>query len=553
VCFWGRSGCVTLLMVAAVAIAVQDRAANAQAGNEQRKPEYVGSQKCQSCHASIFKTYSSTMMGRTSGPAASALIPGSFVHKPSSMAYRVWTEGGKAYMSFERTDDPSVHGRQELEYYVGSGNHGRAYLYHVDGYLFQSPINYYSDPAHWDMSPGYQGVREMPFNHAVDRTCLFCHTSQVAPPVAGTENRYPQPPFAEHGVSCERCHGPGSLHVARQGSMFNPARSSPEARDAVCAQCHLEGDATVLKRGKDLYDFRPGERLTDYMSVFLVRSASTGQVPHASSHFESLATSKCKIKSGDNMSCLSCHDPHREPSAEQRVAYYRGKCLTCHVGAKYAERHHPEAKDCTSCHMPRMRSHDVGHAMLTDHRIPIRPIAADTETRPEARTIEAWGEQGDDPRSRGLAYAQLAEVNPEYAGEAVRLLQRAVKQGANDDEALTRLAFLYQRQGNVTGAEELYSKALAANPNQRVAAANLGVIFAQSGRLKDAVALWSRLFEYNPQLSEVGSNLAVAQCALGQKTEAQKCLAEVLHFNPDYRRARQLAAALERGDVPCGQ
>ena len=38
------------------------------------------------------------------------------------------------------------------------------------------------------------------------------------------------------------------------------------------------------------------------------------------------------------MSCTSCHDPHYEPPAEERVSYYREKCLTCH-GAHFAAKH----------------------------------------------------------------------------------------------------------------------------------------------------------------------------------------------------------------------
>ena len=43
------------------------------------------------------------------------------------------------------------------------------------------------------------------------------------------------------------------------------------------------------------------------------------------SQVEALMQSMCKRKSGDAMSCTSCHDPHYEPPAEERVAYYREK------------------------------------------------------------------------------------------------------------------------------------------------------------------------------------------------------------------------------------
>jgi Cytochrome c554 and c-prime len=512
--------------------------------------QFVGSEKCRSCHAAIFDTYSRTSMARTSGPAFRGLIPGTFTHRPSSVAYRVTQAEDQVYLEYRRTDKAAIHGIEELKYFLGSGKHGRAYLFTVDGYLFQSPVNYYSDPGHWDMSPGYQNVREMPLNHAVERSCLFCHTSQVATPERGTANRYPLPPFAEHGVSCEQCHGPGSAHIAGKGSMFTPSSSDPQARDSICEQCHLEGDSTVAAPGKDLYDFRPGDHLSTFISVFTIRR-SAAQTPHAAGHFESLALSQCKTKSGSRMSCLSCHNPHWQPTAQERVGHYRAKCLVCHTGNHYAAEHHPEQQDCTVCHMPRLRSPDASHAMLTDHRIPRRPRrTADEADVGGKKTVEAFLGPND-PRSIGLAYAQLAETDESFAESARSELQAALDHGARDADVLTRLAFLEQEAGEIDKAEKLYREALALDPFNRTANANLAVVYAQQGDKLEAIRLWSRIFEPNPFLSEVGVNLAFTLCATGNQDAAEKKLATVLHFNPDYRRAQQLSAAISTHSLPC--
>jgi len=92
----------------------------------------------------------------------------------------------------------------------------------------------------------------------------------------------------------------------------------------------------------------------------------------ANSQFEALAQSTCKKKSGDSMSCISCHNPHYYPSADERASYYRGKCLACY-GAAFGTKHQPKKSDYTACHMPSSLSTDIAHTEVTDHRIQRRP------------------------------------------------------------------------------------------------------------------------------------------------------------------------------------
>src|SRR5262249_7228600 len=143
-----------------------------------------------------------------------------------------------------------------------------------DGYLFESPITWYSRKGKWALSPGYEADNPH-FERFVTPTCLFCHSNQFDH-VEGTENRYSQPVFRGHAIGCERCHGPGELHVRRPErsggeppNIVNPARLEPELREAVCQQCHLQGDVRVVRAGRMLTDFRPGLPLTSVESVFV--------------------------------------------------------------------------------------------------------------------------------------------------------------------------------------------------------------------------------------------------------------------------------------------
>ena len=131
----------------------------------------------------------------------------------------------------------------------------------------------------------------------------------------------------------------------------DPAKLSAERRDQVCMQCHLEGDAAIQRPGKHLYQYRPGDDLSDYIRYYVLTDSGKPGL-RAASQFEALAQSACKKKSGDAMSCTSCHDPHRAVTPEDRVAFYRAKCLTCHSAANLERNHHRDQPDCTRCHMP---------------------------------------------------------------------------------------------------------------------------------------------------------------------------------------------------------
>ena len=85
------------------------------------------------------------------------------------------------------------------------GTRGYAFLVEREGNLFQSPIAWYSQGRKWDLAPDYR-VHNWHFNRLITPGCLFCHTNRFDQ--AGRE-----PVFHGLTIGCERCHGPGELHV----------------------------------------------------------------------------------------------------------------------------------------------------------------------------------------------------------------------------------------------------------------------------------------------------------------------------------------------------
>jgi len=503
-------------------------------------PVEVGNQACVSCHQAISDSYARTAMARTSGPAPANVIEGTFRHATSGVSYRIYREGAEAFLSYEREDPSVLHGRQRLKYYVGSNTRGRTFLFDVDGFLYQSPINYYAAKQLWDMSPGYTQLREMELNHPVDATCLFCHASRVQPRVTGTVNRYSGEAFLQPGVGCERCHGPGSEHVARRGHMVNPAKLTGERRDGICVQCHLEGTARIETAGHNEYDYRPGAALSDYLAIFVPADAATRDLG-AVSQVEALARSACKRRSGDAFTCITCHDPHVQVTETEKAGYYRAKCLGCHV--PMAEGHHAEQPDCTNCHMPRSDSADISHTEVSDHRIVRTPRPAEASS--SSSTLMQFGRSEPGKRELGLAYGELAlRGNALAAKEAARLLEEVLRDHPEDGQVLTRLGYLSQLQGDLSGAEKFYGRALQSAPEDGVVAANLGVLYARRGMLPQALALWRDAFDRNPQLTELGLNLARGLCTAGQADAARQTVKRALEHNPDAAAARTLLSEL---------
>src|SRR5262245_608287 len=186
---------------------------------------FVGNQVCAKCHAEIASSYAQTPMATSSGVVGDDVVEGEFRHHPSGINYRILRENGAMWLEYERrVEMPAgerLRGRQKLQYFIGSNSAGRSFLLMIDRYLFQAPVTWYAQSRRWDVSPGYEIDREIRLNRPIDANCLYCHASE-SQPIFGTQNRYVDPPFRQPGVSCERCHGPGSLHIQGLAAMVNP-------------------------------------------------------------------------------------------------------------------------------------------------------------------------------------------------------------------------------------------------------------------------------------------------------------------------------------------
>src|SRR5262249_53136374 len=146
---------------------------------------YVGDQECSGCHGKETKEYRQHPMGRSFAPTSEAAPVERY--EPAArnpfekfgFQFLVERRGERVVHKEKRTGQTAAELEAEVHYAVGSGTRGRTYLIDRDGYLFQSPISWYSQEGFWDLTPGLQ-VQEH-FERPARVQCLFCHCNQIEP------------------------------------------------------------------------------------------------------------------------------------------------------------------------------------------------------------------------------------------------------------------------------------------------------------------------------------------------------------------------------------
>jgi len=325
---------------------------------------YVGAARCATCHGEI---HSAEQSSRHSRSFARALdmekfpLPDQPIADPSNprVIHNLARTGGR--IEIETTVNGTVI-RAQVEYALGSGGRAVTLVVRDDaGEYREYRLSRYAHEVGWDLTVHHPKIPEKARDFlgkpiGIDRvpTCLNCHVTDYRAALDRTG-----PEAADHGIGCERCHGPGGNHLRAVDTRFSdmaiiqPQLASAAERVALCTQCH---DAT------------PGATPADPEFVRF-------QGPN-------ILKSRCYTKSGGSFDCMTCHNPHR--SVETAASFYEAKCLDCHgspatrtEAARSASRDDERkqipcpvntARDCLQCHMPKVKD-PVPHTSFTDHYI----------------------------------------------------------------------------------------------------------------------------------------------------------------------------------------
>jgi predicted CXXCH cytochrome family protein len=397
---WRSHVAIAALVVAAGALA--ERAYTQPAAPSANR--YVDPALCAQCHGEIDANFRKTGMGRSfyrlpaALPAADLTTAKPFYHAASDNYFAMIARGGRYY---QRRWQIGFDGKETnvdekpVDFALGSGNHSRTWL-HLTGRntLQQLPLAWYAEKGgYWGMNPGYDKPDFPGPTRLVGYQCMFCHNAYPRIPDGhaeeGAEAEYLLP--LPEGIDCQRCHGPGQRHIAAVGrpgakpeeiraAIVNPARSSPERELEVCLQCHLETSAQPLPHSVDRqnrapFSYLPGQALADFRLSFN-RAAPDDRLEVAHAGYR-LLESQCFRKSAGKLRCTTCHDPHNAPRGEAAAAHYNSICLTCHQEALrrvVTAGAHTADSACVACHMPKRRTDEAVHIVMTDHLIRRRQL-----------------------------------------------------------------------------------------------------------------------------------------------------------------------------------
>ena len=362
---------------------VQLRNAQSAADSKQQdsatssRKEYAGAEACAACHQNIVQAYELTAHNRTTVAASPANVLGSFAPGKNELPtldptlhFRMDAKAGEMSQAAVFGDAPKVRIHSErIDIVVGSGRDGQSYAYWKGDRLFELPVSYWND-AGWVNSPGYlDGTAD--FDRPITPRCLECHASYVKP-IAETEfsNRFERTSL-ELGISCERCHGPGSPHIAMHtthaagdeisgnasavatgADLVDITKLMRERQMEECAQCH--GGL-----GRDLepaFSYEPGEEMNKF--VHLDAPDPRINVDVHGNQVATLERSRCYGESG-TMTCTTCHNPHEAPKP---AASYSSSCLECHDAkqcGEFARLGEKISENCIDCHMPVQTSKQI--------------------------------------------------------------------------------------------------------------------------------------------------------------------------------------------------
>ncbi len=367
------------------------------------------------------------------------------------------------------------------------------------------------------------------------------------------------------GIDCQRCHGPGGPHIRAavagesanrvRAAILNPARLSSERQLDVCMQCHLETTTFRLPEsyrrfGRGFYSYRPGEALDDYIVHFdhAPGTAHDDKFEIVSAAYR-LKQSLCFTKSAGKLTCTICHNPHRSVSHSTSATHYRARCLRCH-SSKDAERHSMAAtdfsrSDCVSCHMPKRRTEDVVHVVMTDHRIqrrvPTRDLLAplhektDEEQIYRGEVVLYYPKAGFEGALRQI-YLGIAQVKEKVNLKlGVEMLKQALLQtNMQQPEPYFELAEAQVALGQKEAAEKSYLKALELDSVFVQAENKLGNLLAESGRTNEALKHYRRAIELDSKYPDVHLNLGLTLRGLGDLPAAEESFRKAIKADPLY-------------------
>jgi predicted CXXCH cytochrome family protein len=334
--------------------------------NTFRSAHYIGSLACQKCHADIYNRWKQTPMANV-------------VRDPR--------EHPDAIIPDLNTNNVAKFTKDQVAFVYGSKWKQR--------YFTRVGDDYYPLPAQWDIGNNVWRPYHVPDTGA-DWWTAYYPTDNMQRPTGATcdgchsvDYNIHTRQVTEWNVGCERCHGPGSEHLAHpsRSNILNPSQMDDVAASDTCISCHSQGQPLTKEIEGKAYDwpvgYRAGLRLADYWKL---EDHTLGQTTFT--HFPDGTAHKNRMQGNDfvqslmyrkGVTCASCHDVHGTQNYAQLRKPVDAICLDCHsttspngphVATMEEHTHHRDGSpgsQCVACHMPKIESEGVPGAFVSAH------------------------------------------------------------------------------------------------------------------------------------------------------------------------------------------
>ena len=543
--------------------------------------KYVGIETCAECHQDKHSTFIHTGMGLSFDSAtrqkSSAKFGMDHVVYDSVLDlsyYPFWEDDSLFVKEFRIAEGDTTHQlSKRINYIVGSGQHTNSHLIFENGYFLQAPITFYVQDDKWDLAPGFEKGNNSRFSRILNDECISCHNSM--PKMADNSNFK----FTEvgKGIDCERCHGPGELHVELMQTsaenheemigvdrtIVNPRDLSWERQIDLCQRCHLQG-LNLLKPNKNFTDFKPGMKLSDVFDIYLPEYEGGVSPFDMANHSDRFQKSKCFTegnKQSLEFTCITCHNPHISVKMMDE-SVYNAACNGCHQVNKCTESRSERNKvedDCVSCHMLQNGAEDIPHVSVHDHKIAIPMKKEDIKERGDLVGLYAVNNPNPSLENKILSYLEYWEKfdkNPFYLNQAKELLidtenkelwlkfyyliekyQEAIDLGLDERELstwnLVMLAKSYEEVNQNTPSLYLFRRAYESDKTNVQIAKELLSSLIKNGELREAEILANALLMEFPSYGVFYSQLAKVYLLKGNVKKCGELLKIANKLEPD--------------------
>ncbi len=574
--------------------------------------QYANPKVCAGCHPAIAKTWRLNGMGRSfAAPRPEILVEdfeknNSYFHPASATYFQMLKRDG---VLIQRRYQVGFEGKEtnvdekRVDYIVGSGNHMRTYVHREkDGTLLELPLAWYAEKGgYWAMNPGYDAPDYPYARREIAYDCMFCHNAYPGTP-AGHDRLGDRPVYSgpmPEGIDCQRCHGPGQKHVdiaskagstaaAIRAAVVNPARLDAGRQLDVCAQCHLKTTEFRLPHAIKRYQrgdfsYRAGEALGSFALAF--DEAPKNKRFETASAVSRMLASQCYVKSKGALKCTTCHDPHDVRHGSEASERYNSVCRQCHAAsfaAEVADGRHTAETRCIDCHMPKRRTEDIVHLVVTDHLIarkkPDGDLLADIAERHEdsassykgevvpfypARLVDsaedryylALAQVRDGANLKALAGFEKAleglhsarpEPYLEFAqalraagepGRALAAFQDALRRDPSFVPALLEYAAGLKDAGRFAEAVTIAKRATAAAPADPRAWNTLGQAQLNLADFRGALLSFQQALGLDAEMPEAHNGSGIALTQMGDAAKGEAEFREAIRVLPNYGEA----------------